>query len=285
MPAAEGPPSFFHTVLASPQGSYRRRICRLGLASRGDAGLKPEDVYFAIGERGVSFLNWCGAEDGLSAAVAGLGPRRQEVVLCVQMEARTAAEARREFDGMRRALGTDFIDVVTFYYVEQAEEWAEIIRPGGALAFCAAAQRAGQIGLVGVTSHQRPLLAEMARSELLDLLMFRYNAAHRGAETEVFPTTTALGLPVVAYTCLRWGALLRATPDDPPGFVVPGAPAWYRFALQHPAVTVALMAPADRAELEEDLTVLEATGPLSAEEFEVLAAHGRRVRQHAGRFP
>jgi hypothetical protein len=92
-------------------------------------------------------------------------------------------------------------------------------------------------------------------------------------------------MPVVVYTCLRWGALLRGTPDDPPGFVVPRAPAWYRFALQTPSVTVALMAPEDRAELEEDFTVLEATGPLAAEEYEQLAWHGQRVRQHAGRFP
>ena len=35
--------------------------------------------------------------------------------------------------------------------------------------------------------------------------MIRYNAAHRGAEREVFPVTEALGLPVIAYTALRWG--------------------------------------------------------------------------------
>jgi len=118
----------------------------------------------------------------------------------------------------------------------------------------------------------------MARGGLLDLLMIRYNAAHRGAETEVFPTTDALGLPVIAYTALRWGALLRPTPDDPPGFVVPRAPAWYRFTLQAPSVTVALMSPESRAELKEDLTVLDA-GPLSPEEYDVLADHGRTVLQ------
>src|SRR5205085_1186588 len=83
---------------------------------------------------------------------------------------------------------------------------------------------------LGLTSHQRKLAAETARSGLLDLLMIRYNAAHRGAETDVFPVTDALGLPVVVYTCLRWGALMRSTPDDPPGFVPPRALAWYRFA-------------------------------------------------------
>jgi aryl-alcohol dehydrogenase-like predicted oxidoreductase len=115
--------------------------------------------------------------------------------------------------------------------------------------------------------------------------MIRYNAAHRGAEQEVFPVTTALGLPVIVYTCLRWGALLRPTPDDPPGFEPPAAPAWYRFALQHPAVSVALMAPDNRAELDEDLTVLAVPEPLAAQEFGQLAAHGQRVRRHAGRFP
>ncbi len=156
---------------------------------------------------------------------------------------------------------------------------------GGALEYLAEARRAGRVRLMGLTSHQRPLAASIARGGELDLLMIRYNAAHRGAEQDVFPTTQALGLPVVVYTCLRWGALPRGTPEDPPGFELPRPPAWYRFALQHPAVTVALTSPANRAELEEDLAVLEARGPLSPEEYESLAAHGQRVRRHAGQFP
>jgi aryl-alcohol dehydrogenase-like predicted oxidoreductase len=152
------------------------------------------------------------------------------------------------------------------------------------LEFCREAKQAGTVRYLGLTSHQRPLAAQWAQSGLLDLLMLRYNAAHRGAEQDVFPVTARLGLPLVAYTCLRWGALPRPTPDDPPGFTVPPPPAWYRFALHHPGVTVALTAPADRAELDENLHVLDA-GPLSAAEYEALADHGGRVRRHAGRFP
>jgi predicted aldo/keto reductase-like oxidoreductase len=66
--------------------------------------------------------------------------------------------------------------------------------------------------------------------------------------------------------------------------VPPPAPAWYRFALQHPAVSVVLSAPHTRAELDQDLEVLSAPGPLPADEYEVLARHGERVRAHAGRF-
>jgi predicted aldo/keto reductase-like oxidoreductase len=259
-------------------------VCRVGLASRGGAGLSEADVLHAI-DRGVNFLNWCGTADYVSRAVAGLGPRRREVVVCVQFEARTAEAADRELEHILAKLRSDYVDVVTFYYVEEPAEWREIAGPGGALAFCQAAKRDGRIRLLGVTSHQRRLAAEMAQSGRLDLLMIRYNAAHRGAETDVFPHTDRLGLPVVAYTALRWGALLRPTPDDPPGFVPPPPPAWYRFALQSPSVTVALTAPESRGELEEDLTVLQAQGPLSAEEYERLAQHGRRVRKHGGAFP
>ncbi len=273
-----------HTTFRSPHFTFDRPLCRLGLATRGTNRLTPADFHFALG-RGVNFLNWCGNPDGLSEAIAGLGPRRREVMVCVQFEARTADDARAELAAIRRELRTDHIDVLTFYYVEEPSEWHQIAGPGGALEYCAEARRRGEVRVLGVTSHQRPLAADMARSGRLELLMIRYNAAHRGAEADIFPTTDALGLPVVAYTGLRWGALLRPTPDDPPGFVVPRAPAWYRFVLQSPSVTVALMSPGSRDELEEDLTVLDAPGPLSGEEYEALARHGRRVRRHGGNFP
>lgn len=250
-------------------------LCRLGLATRGESRLTVADVHHAI-DRGINFLNWCGHPDALSKTVAELGPRRREVFVCVQFE--------RELNQVLAELNTDYVDALTFYYVEEPGEWRQIVGAGGALETCRRARDAGKVRFLGLTSHQRRLAAETAASGLLDLLMIRYNAAHRGAEQDIFPVTMAANLPVVVYTCLRWGALLEATPDDPPGFAVPRAPAWYRFALQAPAVAVALMAPENRRELDEDLTVLDA-GPLAPEEYEVLAAHGQRVRRHAGTFP
>jgi predicted aldo/keto reductase-like oxidoreductase len=280
------PHSWLHTTFPGRHGTPARPVCRLGLASRGEEGLAPEDVLTAV-DRGINFLNWCGCgySDGLSQAVRQLGSRRSEIMVCVQFEARSAAAARQELDAILQELQTDYVDILTFYYVEHASEWEEIRGPGGALEFCTAARREGRVRSLGLTSHQRPLAATIARTGLLDMLMIRYNAAHRGAETEVFPVTDALGLPVVVYTCLRWGALLASTPDDPPGFEPPPAPAWYQFALQTPSVTVALMAPANRQELDEDLTVLESPGPLAPTEYQRLVEHGQRVRRLGGRFP
>ena len=259
-------------------------VFRLGFAAHMRGQLREVDVHWAI-ERGVNFLNWFGADDYLGRAIAQLGPRRRDVVVCVQFEARSAQAAEIELAQLLRTLQTDYIDLVTFYYVEAASEWEEITAPNGALEYCRRARECGKVRMLGVTSHQRPLAAEIARSGLVDMLMIRYNAAHRGAETDIFPVTQAIGSPVVAYTCLRWGALMQSTPDDPPGFVVPRAPDWYRFVLQHPAVSVALSAPCTRAELEEDLTLLEGWRGLTPEEYRVLAEHGQRARKHGGAFP
>ena len=276
--------------LISSSEAFGQPVCRLGLASYGGARITPDDVLYAI-SRGVNFLNWQGLAEGPSdgdaftAAVASLGSSRSGVVVCAQFGARSAKDAADELRLALAALGTDYIDVLTIYYVEQADDWREIISPGGVLSYLRDAQREGVVRRIGVTSHQRPLAAQMAASGLLDLLMIRYNAAHRGAEQEIFPVTQPLGMPVIAYTALRWGHLVRPTPDDPPGFSVPRAPLWYRFVLQHPAVSVALAAPQTRNELDENLQVLNADRPLADAEYAALAAHGERVRRHAGRFP
>jgi aryl-alcohol dehydrogenase-like predicted oxidoreductase len=285
----DGGGSSLHPFLVTPASAFGRPVCRLALAGYGQTAITPDDVYYAL-DRGVNFLNWPGLAEGptegdaVTAAVAALGPARSSVVVCAQFGARTAADATTELRSVLATLGTDYIDVLTLYYVERADEWGEIAGSGGALGYLRDAKRDGLVRRIGVTSHQRPLAARMAESGLLDLVMVRYNAAHRGAERDVFPVTGRLGLPVMAYTALRWGALARPTPDDPPGFVVPRPPAWYRFVLQHPAVAVTLAAPQTRAELDEDLRVLDATGPLGENEYAALAEHGDRVRRHAGTF-
>lgn len=259
-------------------------VMRLGLATRGNTSLTADDVALAV-KRGVSYLNWCGYDDGIAQALRRKLIDRERVALAMQLDARDAAAAEDELEDALRTLGTRRIDVVTFYYVESKSEWKQITARGGALNLLEGEKQKGRVGLIGLTTHQRDLAAECAGEKKLDLLMIRYNAAHRGAEQDVFPVTERLGLPVVAYTAQRWGALRRRTPDDPPGYAPPATTEWYRFALAHPAVSVVLMAPNGRRELDENLTLLDDWRAPTAAEFDAMASHGLRVRRHAGNFP
>ena len=259
-------------------------MCRLGLATRGNTSLSPDAVLGAI-ERGVNYLNWCAHADGMSAAVRMLGERRREVVVATQIYAKTAKEAERELGNLLGELGTDYLDVVTYFYLETEDEWDRITASDGAQRTLRQAQSDGRLRAIGVTSHQRPLAAKIAETGEIDLVMIRYNAAHRGAEEEVFPTAMRREIPVIAYTGVRWGALLQSTPDDPRDFVLPTAVDCYRFQLAEPAVSVALMAPNGTAELEENLSLLDDWRTLDAQRREAVTSHGDRVRKHAGRFP
>ena len=260
------------------------RVRRLGLATRGNSHLTQDDVCQAL-EAGINYWNWCGQDDGMAAAARELGSRRRDVMIAIQLESRDKEGAQQELAQNLSRLRTGHIDVVTLYYVEHRGEWEEIVGAKGALPAMKQAQEQGAVRLIGLTTHQRQLGEEILRSRELDLLMVRYNAAHRSAETSLLPIAQELETPIVTFTSLRWKALLHSTPEDPPDFKPPSAPDWYRLVLSNPAVSVALMAPDNRNELQDNLTLLADWRPPTQQEREALLQHGERVRRHARRFP
>ena len=260
------------------------RVCRLGLATRGNTSLTPDDVRHDI-ERGIGCLNWCGRPDGMSAAIRELtADERERLVLIAQIGARDAAGMRAGLDAALAEAGHGYLDCVTLYYIESEAEWERVAAADGALTALREAKAHGRIRAIGLTSHQRRLAARLAETGELDMLMVRYNAAHRGAEDDVFPVTRRLGLPVATYTGQRWGALARATRLDPPAYQPFPPPEWYRFVLACPDVAVAVMAPDGREELEDDLSLLDDWFPPTEEEYAEMLAHGDRVRATAREF-
>src|SRR6266480_61295 len=141
-------------------------VCRLGLATRGNTHLNQEDVLLAL-EQGINYWNWCGHKDGMSQATCKLGPLRRTVVIAMPLGARNYDGARRELERTLNVLSTNYVDVITFYYVETEEEWSEIIRSGGALDAVRRAREEGLLRMIGLTTHQRPLASRILASRLL----------------------------------------------------------------------------------------------------------------------
>jgi aryl-alcohol dehydrogenase-like predicted oxidoreductase len=108
------------------------------------------------------------------------------------------------------------------------------------------------------------------------MLMIRYNAAHPGAEREIFPHLEKRKPSIVAYTATRWRKLLKA----PKGWTgkVPTPGDCYRFCLSSPHVDVVLCGPENLRQLDENMAALE-KGPLSAEEDQWMREFGKAVHQ------
>ena len=104
------------------------------------------------------------------------------------------------------------------------------------------------------------------------------DAAHPGAEREVFPERAVRNTALVAYTATSWGQLLRRPSgwEEP----VPSAGDCYRFCLSNDAVDVVLSGPASLAQLDENLEALK-KGPLSADEMAWMRRFGALVHKRS----
>jgi aryl-alcohol dehydrogenase-like predicted oxidoreductase len=199
---------------------------------------------------------------------------RESIVVATGSESRNLETLRAYFDQIRRQLEVDTVDVFYAEYVAPGDDMETLLGAGGVFDELHRWKAEGLIRYVGATAHNRPMAVELVESGRIDVLMHRYNMAHRGAEEQVLPAALNAEIPVVAFTCTRWGSLLSGHQDwDGP---VPTAANCYQYVLHHPAVHMALTAPTTRAQLEENLIALKGTEHLS-QNLPLWEAYGKLV--------
>lgn len=182
--------------------------------------------------------------------------QRDRVVVATGSGARRNASLLAARKKMFAAFHCEQIDVFFAEYINPGDDPALIFGDGGVLDQLQHWKAQGSIRFVGATTHDRGLAYRLAEDPRVDVLMHRFNMAHRKAVQEVFPAAIRSRTPIVAFTATRWGTLLENHPDWPGK--PPTATDCYRFCLAQPAVHLVLTAPKSLAELEENLAVLQA---------------------------
>ncbi len=246
-----------------------RALHRMGIAC--NYGIGPADLEHAF-ERGVQYVYWGSLRTGslrptLRAALQR--DRKRYVVATGPLLAYFGGSVRRACESRLRELGTDYLDVFQLNWAGVTSAVSE-----GTLEALQKLKSEGKVRAIGVSIHDRPRAGRLAEDSPLDLFMIRYNAAHPGAEKEIFPHLAKRGPAVVAYTATSWRKLLKA----PSGYTgkVPTAGDCYRFCLSSPHVDLALMGPANRTQLDENLDAL-ARGPLDEDEQKWMRGFGKAV--------
>jgi aryl-alcohol dehydrogenase-like predicted oxidoreductase len=242
----------------------------IGLGS--SFGLAPEDVELAF-DNGINYFYWGSIRrPGFGRGVRRLAVRhRDRMVVAVQSYLRRPAGlVRASFDLALRRLGLDYADILILGMYNQRP-------PQQLLDAALELQAAGRVRHLMMSGHRRAFFPEMAKENIFDLFMVRYNAANRGAEHDVFPL-----LPggdeqpaICAYTATRWGSLIDAK-KLPAGEKVPAAGDCYRFCLSNPKVDMVLSGPANKAQLREAMRALQA-GPLNEDEMDWMQRVGAHV--------
>ena len=253
-------------------------VHRLGLAASYWPGQRT--VERALDE-GINYFFCFGIDGQMIRVLRRLPPSRRE-----QLVIGTGAynyiwfrqDLVKTLEKRLRQLRTDHIDVFHFLGVMKPKEMTPHV-----LDQLAKLREDPRVKAVSISCHDRKYAGELAAAGTLDCLMIRYNAAHRGAETEVFPHLAAHDVGLVSYTATRWTYLLRRSRHWPKDRPVPTAGQAYRFVLTNPHVDVCLTAPRSEKELLENLAAAR-SGPLPEDEMAFMREYGDVVHEHAGWF-
>lgn len=263
--------------LCSTLGRTGLEVGRLGLAASYGA---PAEAFEEAFERGCNyFYTGSGRHRGnMARAIRNIcaAGHRDRLVVAVQTYARIGLATEKWLARTIRSLKIDYADVVV-------AGWHNREPSAGLLERMKGWKEDGLCRFLAMSGHNRSLFPRMAHGGLLDVFHIRYNAAHRGAETECFPFFHQEPRPgIVSYTATRWGHLLQPK-KMPPGEKPLSAADCYRFSMSNPAVDVCLCGPSDTSQMRTALSAL-AAGPLSDEEAVRVRRIGDHVHQNSRSF-
>jgi len=258
-------------------GGTGLKVGPLGLAASYGA---PAEAFEEAFEKGCNYF-YLGSgrhRAGMRRAIRNLcrQGRRDKLVIAIQSYARFGYLMEWYLKRNLSSMGVKRADILVL-------GWHNHRPAPGLVKRAQAMKQKGLCRFLAMSGHQRKLFPQVAADGQFDLFHVRYNAAHRGAEKEIFPHIQGDQRPgIVSYTATRWGQLLNPK-KMPPTDSVPAPGDCYRFALSNPAVDVCLCGPKNVNQMRAALTALE-LGPLGEEDMARMRRIGDYVHEHTRFF-
>jgi len=254
-----------------PLGRTGLNVSRLGIGSAYGVSYKTCRTAF---DQGVNYFFWGSVRTpGMGLAIREIArSRREDLVIVLQCYVRPHRLVKRSIEQGLKKLNIEQADILLLGWHDKPPKDKMIDTVMGL-------KEKGCFKCLGISSHQRKLYNGFLEDEFYDVFHLRYNAAHRGAEEEIFPylpgKNEAPG--IVSFTNTRWGDLLKPK-NMPSGFSAPTAADCYRFVLSDPHVDVAVCGPKNDDEMQTALTILT-SGPMNEAELERMRKIGNHVHE------
>ncbi|QEL16376.1 HEAT repeat domain-containing protein [Limnoglobus roseus] len=251
------------TTLVGPD---RIAVSRVGVSGH---YLLPVEGFVEAAAAGVNWFFWEPNYATLTAFSSRLSAsdRRPFHFVAGTFEA-DGRRIRADVERALRELRVERLGIFFLFWVQSWDRLTDDVRDTSA-----ALRAEGKIAAVGLSSHRRPLLVR-AMADGWDVVMARHSAAHRGAETELFPAVPP-GTTLITFNNLCYGRLLEPTH----GLTPPTAADCYRYTLSFPQVAACWSAPATVEQLRDNLAALREP-ELDPGRRDDLRAFGAKLYQH-----
>ncbi len=255
-------------------------MCRIGLSATYRPGR--QTIHRAIDE-GLNYFFFFGFDNHMTSVLRDVlrgGNRERLVVGCGAYNyIWWRQNFRKTLEARLRQLRIDYIDVFHFLGVTKGREFPPRLQDE-----LQQLKADGRVRAVSMSTHERKFAGSLAAAGRLDAMMVRYNAAHRGAETEVFPYLAPHRPGFISFTATRWRMLLRRPKGWPASGPIPTAGECYRFVLSNPNVDVCMMAPSNLQQFETNLKEIR-RGALDSDQLDYMRRFGDAVHAASLRRP
>ncbi|MFC2018835.1 aldo/keto reductase [Chloroflexota bacterium] len=249
-------------------GRTELMVSKLGFGGIPIQRVSPDEAVAVVRrclDLGITFLDTANAytnsEERIGQAISG---RREGLILATKSTARTAEDIEKHLLLSLKRLGVAAIDLYQLHSVSDFESLEKVLDPKGPMAVLRAAQRAGKIKHIGVTSHSIDVAKEAVKSDQFETVMFPFNFITRETAEELLPLAREHDVGFIAMKPLEGGRL-----DN--------VPVAFKYLLQFPDVVI-LVGIQRLWEIEEIVPVVEGSPQMSTTE----QAEMERLREELG---
>ena len=192
----------------------------------------------------------------------GLNGIRKNVFLTTKTMKRTAKEAEQDLETSLRLLKTDHVDLWQVHLVQDRDDIAKILSPGGAIEAFEAAKKAGKCRFIGFTGHYDPEVhaALLKAYDKWDTVMMPLHAAdyaYLSFEKTALPVAIERGVGTQAIKVFGKAFLLRSlSPTE-----------CLRYVLSQPGVHVAICGAGTQGQMEDNIRAVQNLRKMTAEEM------------------
>lgn len=238
-------------------GKTGLKISRLGFGGipiqRVDAATTKKLIQ-SLAEKGINYIDtargYTVSEEYLGAALEGL---RDKFVLATKSMARTKEAMAADIETSLKNLKTDYIDIYQIHN-PSLDQLEQVMAPDGALEALYEAKASGKIGHIGLTAHTSQVFEKALTLDWVETFMFPYNIVETQGE-ELMRKCTQNNIGFIVMKPMAGGAI-----EDPELAL--------RFICANPDVSVVIPGMYDLKEIDQNLSAVKNTAPLSEAELQ-----------------